>query len=349
MLLCFCLWMWACSTWDGAKQTKYGIMHACSAQLHCRKVVMVCAIIFWALCYNSLTVQHAVSACANSSLANLGGQDFPWSLTHTYSFWSQPLSNSLSTLVCDSFVCDSSARRRGQGSYTARLALAPLALARHPRSHVAQVAHVALSLFNFLCHRYEWTGGLLTAWRWVHWCQDLKMNTLLLGYICLSLASDSHGHISSTSMWYKTFNTAPNVSAAYCFYHLQYARPKISYKSVPSAACLAHIPQEAVIIMQYAHRGNCWCRAYTRSMLRDAAILDWVLGMNFVSQIMRASSLAFVTSSLINKTMRNEQHPFVAFPPPTCPSNVATKCKHPCSSQQHTQGHPVNVRQNKIN
>jgi len=40
-------------------------------------------------------------------------------LTHTCSFRSQPLSNSLSTpaVVCDAFVCDSSARRRGQKSY----------------------------------------------------------------------------------------------------------------------------------------------------------------------------------------------------------------------------------------
>jgi len=43
---------------------------------HYREVVMVCVIIFLALCYNSLTVQHAVSNYANSSLANLNGQDF---------------------------------------------------------------------------------------------------------------------------------------------------------------------------------------------------------------------------------------------------------------------------------
>jgi len=171
---CFCLWMWACSTWDGAIQKKYRIMHACSAQLHCREVVMGFSIFFW-LCDLTLTVQHAVSTYTNSFLPNLGGQDFSTRLLiHTSSFWSQDLFNSLSTLavVCDSFMCDSSARRRNKGSYIAGLALAHLALARLPRSDVAHVAHVALSL--------QFSVAQIWMNRWTSY--SVKINILLPGF-----------------------------------------------------------------------------------------------------------------------------------------------------------------------
>jgi len=56
IFLCFCLWMWACSTCDGATQKKYRIKHACSAQLQYSEVVMVFAIIFEAVCSNSVSV-----------------------------------------------------------------------------------------------------------------------------------------------------------------------------------------------------------------------------------------------------------------------------------------------------
>ena len=55
IFLCFCLWMWACSTCDGATQKKCRIKHACSAQLQYSEVVMVFAIIFEAVCSNSVS------------------------------------------------------------------------------------------------------------------------------------------------------------------------------------------------------------------------------------------------------------------------------------------------------
>ena len=89
-------------------------------------------------------------------------------LTHTCSFRSQPLSNSLSTpaVVCDSFVCDSSARRRGQKSCMLSLSLVSLSLVslalvymhmlqnfKHSTKRVCSVlflAHTACTRENFV-------------------------------------------------------------------------------------------------------------------------------------------------------------------------------------------------------
>ena len=58
-----------------------------------------------------------------------------------------------------------------------------------------------------------------------------------------SSRSRSSPSLSSTCMRYKTSNTPPNVPVVYCFQHLQRVHQKISHKSVPSAAWVAHIPQ----------------------------------------------------------------------------------------------------------
>ena len=83
---------------------------------------------------------------------------------------------------------------------------------------------------------------------------------------------------------------------------------------------LSHIPPKAVIIMQYAHRGNCWCRLLVQSMYPQHTVRRSNPGLCTVFEVCKSDYggliLGNVTSSLIKKPKRTTQYPLAALPRP---------------------------------